>query len=260
MARRRCASSTDDRARAAVAMASPTWRHCMEAGHASSAMPDQSSAADEHAILQEITAPLATLPDDPMPEVADVAFSGRAARLRPPRGRRVRRRRPASSSPSCRRRVRPRRRSAARSSASARRSRDPPARPRDRRGDHRSVAPRGRGPARGGPHEASQSWPAPSSGQGPRRRHRPDLGRAPADRRRHASWHRTARARGAAAERFPPAEETAASEAEPRAHANRGSPSPRRTEGPGADVTAVLAGVWSPSRTKTIVRVRRRCA
>ena len=38
------------------------------------AMPDQSSAADEHAILQEITAPLATLPDDPMPEVADVHF------------------------------------------------------------------------------------------------------------------------------------------------------------------------------------------
>jgi len=28
-------------------------------------MPDQSSAATEHAILQEITAPLATLPDDP---------------------------------------------------------------------------------------------------------------------------------------------------------------------------------------------------
>ncbi len=38
------------------------------------AMPDQSSAADEHAILQEITAPLATLPDDAMPEVADVHF------------------------------------------------------------------------------------------------------------------------------------------------------------------------------------------
>jgi cell division septum initiation protein DivIVA len=29
-------------------------------------MPDQSSAATEHAILQEITAPLATLPDDPV--------------------------------------------------------------------------------------------------------------------------------------------------------------------------------------------------
>lgn len=38
------------------------------------AMPDQSSAADEHAILQEVTAPLATLPDDPMPLVADVHF------------------------------------------------------------------------------------------------------------------------------------------------------------------------------------------
>ncbi len=29
-------------------------------------MPDQSSAATEHAILQEITAPLETLPDDPV--------------------------------------------------------------------------------------------------------------------------------------------------------------------------------------------------
>jgi len=37
-------------------------------------MPDQSSAASEHALLQEITAPLATLPDDPVPEVADVDF------------------------------------------------------------------------------------------------------------------------------------------------------------------------------------------
>jgi hypothetical protein len=37
-------------------------------------MPDQSSASTEHAIMQEITAPLATLPDDPVPEVADVAF------------------------------------------------------------------------------------------------------------------------------------------------------------------------------------------
>ncbi|MGH2890619.1 MAG: hypothetical protein ACRDNJ_13440 [Solirubrobacteraceae bacterium] len=32
-------------------------------------MPDQSSAADEHAILQEITRPLETLPDDPLAEV-----------------------------------------------------------------------------------------------------------------------------------------------------------------------------------------------
>jgi vacuolar-type H+-ATPase subunit H len=37
-------------------------------------MPDQSSAASEHALLQEITAPLATLPDDPVPQVADVDF------------------------------------------------------------------------------------------------------------------------------------------------------------------------------------------
>jgi uncharacterized protein with HEPN domain len=37
-------------------------------------MPDQSSAADEHAILQEITAPLASLPDDVLPAVADVDF------------------------------------------------------------------------------------------------------------------------------------------------------------------------------------------
>jgi hypothetical protein len=43
-------------------------------------MPDQSSAADEHAILQEITAPLANLPDNPVPIAADpdfpVAFRG----------------------------------------------------------------------------------------------------------------------------------------------------------------------------------------
>ena len=37
-------------------------------------MPDQSSAATEHAILQEITAPLATLPDDPVPIVATSDF------------------------------------------------------------------------------------------------------------------------------------------------------------------------------------------
>lgn len=37
-------------------------------------MPDQSSASTEHAIMQEITAPLATLPDDPVPTVADVEF------------------------------------------------------------------------------------------------------------------------------------------------------------------------------------------
>jgi DivIVA domain-containing protein len=38
------------------------------------AMPDQSSASTEHALMQEITAPLATLPDDPLPVVADVDF------------------------------------------------------------------------------------------------------------------------------------------------------------------------------------------
>jgi hypothetical protein len=38
------------------------------------AMPDQSSASSEHALLQEITAPLATMPDDPVPAVADVDF------------------------------------------------------------------------------------------------------------------------------------------------------------------------------------------
>jgi hypothetical protein len=37
-------------------------------------MPDQSSAATEHAILSEIAAPLATLPDDPVPLAADVDF------------------------------------------------------------------------------------------------------------------------------------------------------------------------------------------
>ena len=37
-------------------------------------MPDQSSAADEHALLQEITAPLATLPDDALQLAADVEF------------------------------------------------------------------------------------------------------------------------------------------------------------------------------------------
>jgi DivIVA domain-containing protein len=37
-------------------------------------MPDESNASDEHALLQEITAPLATLPDNPVPDVADVEF------------------------------------------------------------------------------------------------------------------------------------------------------------------------------------------
>jgi DivIVA domain-containing protein len=38
------------------------------------AMPDQSSASTEHALIQEITGPLATLPDDPLPVVTDVEF------------------------------------------------------------------------------------------------------------------------------------------------------------------------------------------
>ena len=37
-------------------------------------MPDQSSAATEHALIQEITAPLETLPADPVSEAADVHF------------------------------------------------------------------------------------------------------------------------------------------------------------------------------------------
>jgi cell division septum initiation protein DivIVA len=37
-------------------------------------MPDQSSASTEHALMQEITAPLATLPDDPVEIAADVDF------------------------------------------------------------------------------------------------------------------------------------------------------------------------------------------
>ncbi len=37
-------------------------------------MPDESNAPTEHALLQEITAPLATLPDDAVPEVSEVDF------------------------------------------------------------------------------------------------------------------------------------------------------------------------------------------
>jgi cell division initiation protein len=37
-------------------------------------MPDESKAATEHALLQEITAPLGTLPDDPLPDVSEVEF------------------------------------------------------------------------------------------------------------------------------------------------------------------------------------------
>jgi cell division septum initiation protein DivIVA len=37
-------------------------------------MPDQSSAASEHALLQEITEPLTTLPDDPAATAADADF------------------------------------------------------------------------------------------------------------------------------------------------------------------------------------------
>jgi DivIVA domain-containing protein len=38
------------------------------------AMPDQSSASTEHALMQEITVPLSTLPDDAVAVVADVEF------------------------------------------------------------------------------------------------------------------------------------------------------------------------------------------
>src|SRR5579884_2190962 len=37
-------------------------------------MPDENSAAEEHSIIQEITAPLASLPDNAVPAVADVEF------------------------------------------------------------------------------------------------------------------------------------------------------------------------------------------
>jgi cell division septum initiation protein DivIVA len=37
-------------------------------------MPDQSTAATEHSLIQEITAPLSTIPDDPLTTVADVDF------------------------------------------------------------------------------------------------------------------------------------------------------------------------------------------
>ena len=37
-------------------------------------MPDKSTAATEHSLIQEITAPLARLPEDPVPEVADIDF------------------------------------------------------------------------------------------------------------------------------------------------------------------------------------------
>jgi cell division septum initiation protein DivIVA len=37
-------------------------------------MPDESSAAEEHAIIQEVTAPLASLPADAVPEVSEADF------------------------------------------------------------------------------------------------------------------------------------------------------------------------------------------
>jgi cell division septum initiation protein DivIVA len=37
-------------------------------------MPDENTAAEEHAILQEVTAPLATLPSDALPSVTEVEF------------------------------------------------------------------------------------------------------------------------------------------------------------------------------------------
>ncbi len=38
-------------------------------------MPDQSEAASEHALIQEITAPLSSLPDDPVPIAAETDFA-----------------------------------------------------------------------------------------------------------------------------------------------------------------------------------------
>jgi DivIVA domain-containing protein len=49
------------------------WGRRLEGGNVK-AMPDQSAASTEHALMQEITAPLSTLPDDPLPVVADVDF------------------------------------------------------------------------------------------------------------------------------------------------------------------------------------------
>jgi cell division initiation protein len=51
------------------------WRGSLGAGHLyGGPMPDQNSASTEHALIQELTAPLASLPDDPVPEVANVDF------------------------------------------------------------------------------------------------------------------------------------------------------------------------------------------
>src|SRR5205814_1864689 len=71
----RSASSTAGQARVGGEQGSPaSGCHCMSpeatAAHATippdRVMPDQSSAATEHAILAEITAPLETLPEDPL--------------------------------------------------------------------------------------------------------------------------------------------------------------------------------------------------
>ena len=113
-------------------------------------MPDQSSAASEHAIIQEITAPLATMPDDPVSVAADphfpVAIRGYD---------RHRRRRLRQADQSARRRAPGDAFSRGRDQARARARRgadlgDPAARTRHRRADHVAVAQRGRGPARGG--------------------------------------------------------------------------------------------------------------
>ena len=114
-------------------------------------MPDQSSAATEHAIIQEITAPLATLPEDPVSVAADRRLPGGAARLRPDGRRRLRqadqpaRRRAAGDALSRGGRCKPRARARRRADLG-----DPAARARHRRADHGAVAQRGRGPARGG--------------------------------------------------------------------------------------------------------------
>ena len=210
-------------------------------------MPDQSSAADEHAILQEITAPLATLPDDAVPIAADADFpvvlrgydrvavdayvkktSQLVAELQATR----------SPEAAVRRALE---RVGEQISGILQRAHD------TRRTDHHPVAPRGRGPARGGPPGGGPDHRVlgRERGQGARRRHRPDLGRAPADRRRRAGrwrvscrrWPRRRR-RGSRRPRRPlrppapadrrPRQAVAGEPLETRARAARTRPSRRR--------------------------------
>ena len=115
--------------------------------------------------MQEITAPLATLPDDPVASRCRRRVPDRAARVRPARRRRLR----AEDQPARRRAAgHPLARGGDPARARARRGGglgDPPARPRDRRADHLPVAQRGRGPARGGaPGGGADRRRAPRSG------------------------------------------------------------------------------------------------